>query len=284
MSTAVSLHMLRVGSCRHWECMADRGARLRMADFPALCGLIRHPTHGWMLYDTGYAEHYETASQPWPERLYRMALPMDLPPSEVLVHQLARYGIGPQDIGTVIVSHYHGDHIAGLRDFPNARFVALEADTHTLQALQGHRWRSTFKGHLHGLLPVDFFPRLSAADRCPGVTLPRWMQPFSHGYDLLGDSSLIGVPLLGHSSGQLGLFLPNADGRPVFLVADACWSLPACRAGRLPSRMTLFVSDSGRRYRQTFFDLQTLALREPSLSLLPSHCAQAWLAYDHADH
>lgn len=284
MSTPVSLHMLRAGACRHLEYMADRGGQLRTVDFPALCGLIQHPTRGWMLYDTGYAEHFFTATESWPERLYRAALPVDLPPAQLLAHQLAQHGIAPQDIGTVIISHYHGDHIAGLRDFPNARFLALQADTDALRMLQGHRWRSTLKAQLHGLLPPDFFARLSAVDARARCVLPTWMAPFSEGFDLLGDGSLLGVPLPGHSHGQLGLFIPDADGRPAFLVADACWSMPACRAGRLPPWLTLLVSADSKRYHHTFRGLQALALREPSLSMLPSHCSQAWQAYKDADH
>lgn len=284
MSTPVSLSMLRVGACRHLAYMADRGARLRSVDFPALCGLIRHPTQGWVLYDTGYAAHFFHATETWPERLYRAALPVNLPPEEILLHQLAQHGIQPGDIGTVIISHYHGDHIAGLRDFPNARFLALQADTLALQALQGHRWQATLKAQLHPLLPSDFFARLETVNCRPVCALPGWMKPFTEGFDLLGDGSLVGLPLPGHSHGQLGLFLPDADGRPAFLVADACWSMPACKAGRLPPWLTLWISADSTRYRRTYFDLQTLALREPSLSVLPSHCSHSWQAYKNADH
>lgn len=279
---SVQLQMLRVGSCRHLACMAARGDRLTLVDFPALCGLIRHPTLGWILYDTGYAEHFFDATNRFPERLYRQALPVNLPPSEILTRQLAQFGISPADIALVIISHYHGDHIAGLRDFPHAQFIALRADTAKLQALQGHRLRASLKGQLHGLLPTDFFSRLRDADDSPLVTLPAWMQPFSLGLDLLGDGQVLGVPLAGHSHGQLGVFLPDVNGRPVFLVADACWSLPACREGRLPSRLTTFVSADRLRFKQTFFGLQTLLQRESAIALLPSHCRVAWQDYHRA--
>lgn len=279
MSASVNLHMLRVGACRHLECVAARGGRLAPVTFPALCGLIHHPTRGWILYDTGYADHFFNATESWPERLYRAVLPVDLPSSEVLATQLAQYGITPADIGTVIISHYHGDHVAGLRDFPNARFFALRADTRRLEVLAGKRWRSTLKGQLHGLLPPDYFVRLNEADSCPLRALPEWMSPFNSGLDLFGDSSLLGVPLPGHSDGQLGLFIPNADGRPAFLVADACWSLPACREGRLPSRLALFINAERERFVQTFSNLRELALRESAIALLPSHCNVAWKDY-----
>ncbi len=275
--TAVNLKLLRVGHCRHLECMAARGGRWTPVEFPAQCGLIRHPTRGWMLYDTGYAGHFFDATASFPARLYRDVLPVNLPAAEVLVTQLAGFGLTPADIGTVIVSHYHGDHIAGLRDFPNARFIALRADTEHFAALVGKRWRATMGGHLPDLLPPDYFDRLDAADDCPQHALPDWLTPFETGFDLLGDGSLLGVPLPGHSHGQLGLFLPDADGRPAFLVADACWSLPALREGRLP--LALFINADRPGFLRSFAGLNRIARREPAVALLPSHCTAAWEEY-----
>ncbi|WP_019447844.1 MBL fold metallo-hydrolase [Cupriavidus sp. BIS7] len=277
--TTLALHVLRVGACRHLECMAARGGRWRRVDFPALCGLIRHPQHGWILYDTGYADHFFSATEKWPERLYRTALPVDLPANEALLTQLASFGLTPADIRLVIVSHYHGDHIAGLRDFPNARFIALAADTEHFGSRLGKRWRATLGGHLPGLLPPDYFARVRAADNCPKRDLPRWLAPLTQGFDLLGDGSLIGVPLVGHSHGQLGLFLEDAGGRPAILVADACWSLPALREGRLPAIPAMFISAERRRYVATFESLADIARREQAVALLPSHCPVAWQEY-----
>lgn len=274
--SSITLHMLRVGACRHLECMAVRGGRWAPVEFPALCGLIHHPAHGWLLYDTGYAGHFFCATDRWPERLYRSALPVALPPQEVLATQLAGFGLTPADISTVIVSHYHGDHIAGLRDFPRARFIALKADTAHFMALAGRRWRATLGGHLPALLPPDYAQRVRAADDCAPRSLPDWLAPFETGYDLCGDGSLLGVPLPGHSHGQLGLFIPDAGGRPAFLIADACWSLPALRAGQLPSRLALFVHAERQRFARTFHGLSGIARRETAIALLPSHCTAAW--------
>lgn len=279
--SATTLNVLRVGSCRHLECLAARGGRWALRHFPALVGLIRHEQHGWILYDTGYAGHYFAATERWPERLYRLAMPVELPQAERLEAQLAVRCIAPCDIGLVIVSHYHGDHIAGLRDFPRARFLALRADTERLLALRGRRTLATLKAQLHGLLPPDYFERLRHAEELPRRPLPKWLAPFAEGFDLLGDGSVLGVPLPGHSAGQLGVFLPDNGGRPVFLVADACWSLPDCIEGRLPSRLAGLVNDDNPRYRATFFGLTQLARREQAVALVPSHCTVAWQAFGH---
>lgn len=280
MSRTVSLQVLRAGWCRHLECLADRGGRWARTPFPALCGLIRHPEAGWVLYDTGYSEHLFHATAHFPERLYRAAVPVTLPEQESMHQQIRTLGITPDDIGIVIVSHFHGDHIAGLKDFPKARLIALNADYRHMEGLRERRWRATLGGHLPSLLPDDFAARLQLADDCPPVSLPAWMTPFERGLDLLGDGSLIGVPLPGHSEGQLGLFVADAQGRPAFLVADACWSAPACRAGRLPASLAMwFSSQHTGQYRQTYQHLGTLLRREPDIAILPSHCNHAWEAF-----
>jgi len=245
-------------------------------DFPSYCGLLQHPEHGWMLYDTGYSGHFFAATERLPERLYRRMLPVQLPAEECLLGQLAARGLRAEDIGHIIVSHYHGDHVAGLRDFPRARYIALRADSEAALGLRGKRWQATLHGQLPDLLPEDFLDRLQYADAFPSRALPAWMAPLERGLDLFADGSLLGVPLPGHSAGQLGLYIADVQGRPVLLAADACYSLPACREGRLPPAATLWFSSSDpHAYRRTFAALGALSRREPALAILPSHCSVA---------
>lgn len=279
----VELAWLKVGHCQHLECIAARGGKLGKIEFPALCGLIKHPVHGYSLFDTGYSEHFFTATQRLPEAAYRWALPVNLPPAQTLMAQLHAKGISAADIQTVVVSHYHGDHIAGLKDFAQAKFIASRSDSDAMQGLIKGRFtrvKATMHGHLPALLPTNYWQQVIYADTLTPVTLPAWMQPFTDGFDVYGDGSCLIVPLPGHSHGQLGLLLPNVKDRgPVFLVADSCWSMPACKAGRLPLPVANFVQDDTRQYRQTFTQLQTLANREPDVHCLPSHCIQTFDAW-----
>lgn len=277
--TVLSLEYLRVGQCRHLECIAARGGQWKMIDFPSMCGLIKHSTHGWILFDTGYSEHFHHASQKLPERLYRTMLPVSLPEEEKLTQQLKARGIQPEDISMVVVSHYHGDHVAGLRDFPNARFIASQNDTEEIAKLQSKPWTATLQGKLPKLLPEDFFSRLDYVERFSRISLPDWMHPFDLGCDLLGDGSLLAIALPGHSKGQIGLLAPDANGRPVFMVADACWSLLACKQARLPSVLARLAIANNAQYSSTFNAVGLLASRESALSVLPSHCTDSWKAY-----
>lgn len=278
--TCVQVKYLRVGQCRHLECIAARGGRVAMIDFPSFCGLIHHPQAGWILFDTGYADHFFSATEKLPERLYRTALPITLSTEEKLLNQLAALGLTAADIGCVIVSHYHGDHIAGLRDFPHASFIASKAATDEIQSLAHTPWRATVRGKLPGLLPNNYMQRLSYAENFSAINLPNWMHPFTQGFDLLRDGSLIAIPLPGHSAGQIGLLIPDADGRPVLMAADACWSLDACREGRLPSALTNLFAPHGYNYQNTFRQLGELARREPAISILPSHCEHSWRRFN----
>jgi hypothetical protein len=101
----VDVTYLRVGQCRHLECVAARGGDWKMIDFPSLCGLIRHPQWGWILFDTGYSDHFYDATQRLPESLYKIALPIELPETEKLLVQLHSMGINAEDINLVIVYH-----------------------------------------------------------------------------------------------------------------------------------------------------------------------------------
>jgi glyoxylase-like metal-dependent hydrolase (beta-lactamase superfamily II) len=267
----VELHLLQVGRCRHPEWVTIRGGRWRAVDFPSLVALIRHPRFGALLYDTGYADHFETATAPFPERFYRWLTPVHLPPEERLAAQLARHGLRSEDVQRVMISHFHADHVAGLRDLPRATFMALEAD-YARQLGGGQSvWRMLRHGVLPALLPADFGSRLALADGRPVVDLGSAWKPFDRGYDLLGDRSLIGIPLPGHSPAQLGVLLRDQRDRLVLLAADACWSSRAWREQRMPSILARPIFDDWHAYRRTLGGLLQIAQRHPDLEIIPSH-------------
>lgn len=274
LTERVQFHWLEVGHCRHPQCMAVQGGDWRSVKFPSLCALIRHPERGWLLYDTGYSPHFQRVTTAWPERLYRMATPVSLPQEACLLQQLQRLGLSADDIGTIVISHFHGDHIAGLRDFARAGFIALRADWEQVRELG--RWRGVLDGWLPALLPPDFAARLSFADQRPSRELPVWLRPFQRAFDLLGDGSLLAVPLPGHSRGQLGLLLRHENDRLVLLAADACWSAPACQQGRPPSWIASLLFQDRSAYAATFAGLNRLLREESQLAVLPSHCSSSW--------
>lgn len=271
MARGVDIHLLEVGHCRHLERITLRGGAWRICRFPALAVLILHPEAGAILYDTGYADRFEAATAPFPERFYRWLTPMTLPPEQRLSEQLRRHGLRLDDIRRVLISHLHADHVAGLRDLPRARFVALRGDVDAARRLG--RLRGVRKAFLPALLPDDFAARVDLAESFAPRPLGREWAPFTHGFDLIGDGSLIGIPLPGHTAAQMGLAVRRHDGERCLLAADACWSGRAIRERRLPSALVRSLMHDWRAYRHTFDALSALALSQPDLPIVPSHCA-----------
>lgn len=273
----LDFRLLKVGHCTHPECVAMRGGRWASMMFPALCGLLQHPTRGWILFDTGYSNHFIEATRQFPERMYRWITPLSLPPEETLLAQLQASGIAAGDIRHVVISHMHGDHIAGLRDFPNASFITMRAEHETMQR------KSRIGGLLHAFLPAlmpdDFAQRVMYVEDTAGHALPAECRPFERGYDIFGDGSMLAIPLPGHSRGQLGIVFRQRDDRQVFMVGDACWSNLSLQQDRPPTWLARRIFDSAGDYARTFHQLQQIAAHAHSPQLIPSHCVQTWNSY-----
>lgn len=281
---AIKFDLLKVGHCGHPECVAMRGGGLGSIEFPALVGLIEHPAEGLILYDTGYASHFFSETKRVPECLYRLVTPVRLPPEEVLLTQLESRGIAASDIGTIVISHFHADHIAGLRDFPKARFVATQAERASNEA-RG-RWGQVRRAYLRGLLPADFEARVSWAEEMPAPPAFPW-PGFGAGFDLIGDGSLVGVDLPGHTASQLGLHFRGEEWGEVFLVGDACWKIEGLEQDRPPARPAYSLFADGAAYDATFAALRELAMAPGGPIVIPSHCATTWAKLGgtrHIDH
>lgn len=282
MSPRIGFHWLRAGHCRHPECVVQRGGRCRVVDYPSLVGLLLHPTRGPMLFDTGHHERFLEATRPFPERFYRWVTPVALD-DEPLLEQLARLGIGSRDIGHVFLSHLHADHIAGLRDFPGARLHAMRAEWDDMR--RRGRIGALRHGFLRALLPPDIEPRLQFAEDAGRIDLQGALGDSSEmqsGFDLLGDSSILGMPLPGHTTGQMGLAFETEGGRRVLLLADACWSLQALTLNQPPTWLATGIFADRHAYRDTFHTLRALRQSDSDLLMLPSHCSASWESIRHA--
>lgn len=272
----VEMHWLRVGHCLQLEAMALRGGRPKVIEFPSYAAAIRdpeRPERGWTLFDTGYADHFLTATERLPERIYRELLPVRLRDDEHLPAQLAALDIDPGDVRRVVVSHFHADHVAGLRDYPRAEVLAGWAGG--AQALRASGVAALRHGLLPAVLPDDLRERLRAVEDRALVTLGAGAGPGMVGRDLLGDRSLVAVDLPGHMPGHLGLAMTTTDGRRVLLAGDAAWRSRAIAERRPPSRLALGAFDDPARARATLDDLHEVRRADPGLTILPAHCPEA---------
>ncbi|MFT4089343.1 MAG: MBL fold metallo-hydrolase [Asticcacaulis sp.] len=268
----LSWQVLRVGACRHPEILSRRRGHICPIGFPALVGLIHHPTFGAILFDTGYAPRFFTATEAFPERLYRWATPVQYGPEDDLVTQLDRLGLKSSDIRAVIVSHFHGDHVAGLADFAKAQVFCARAGYAQIQG--GTRFGRVRRGLLKTLVPESLKP-VFFEDR-PLVALPAQLAPFDRGVDVFGDGSLMAVELPGHCAGHWGLWVGSET--EALFIGDAAWSMQAIVDDDPPPAFTTGLLGDTKAYRRTLKGLAAVAQR---LEVIPSHCevtARKWVA------
>lgn len=227
------------------ERLVLRGGRWRKIPLHVRYGLF-HGIGGPVLIDTGYTSHaLHDAGRSAGLRFYGRAIGARLNPASQPAAFLARFDLRPRDIRVVVVTHFHADHLSGLRLFPQARFLAAAVGWEMLR-LHG-RFANLRHGVFPELLPPDFGDRLDLIDSAPLVPAPLLDMP---AHDLLGDGSLLALPLPGHAPGHVGLMFPQLA-KPLLYAVDAQWMAAALPAQRRPPATVALVSHDRRAHARS---------------------------------
>lgn len=268
--TYLAVRAMVVGSCSHPQRMTIRDGSLLPTDYPAMPMLLIHPVEGPILFDTGYDQAFLDATDPLPERFYRWLTPVRFDPQDSLVAQLAARGIAPEDIRHVVLSHFHGDHMAGIGHFPKATIHCARVG-HDIACRAG-RVSGTRQGILPRLLPPDLDARVRFFEDGQASALPHDLAPFTQGIDLLGDGSILAIELPGHCPGHWGIAMRDDRHGWHFCVADAAWSLDAIARNMPPPRLATAFLGNTAQARATLARLHDLHHRNPEVRLTPYHC------------
>lgn len=237
--------------------------RGRVVRSPCLAYVLRHPSAGVILIDTGL--HPDASGNLRKDFGVPMALLFRKlqPPERPYPDQLRELGVEADQVERVIMTHLHVDHTSGMRSLPNATFACTRAEWVAANA-RG----AAGKGYVSHHLPPETRMELldfEAAGEPHG--------PFSRTIDLLGDDSIRLISTPGHTAGHMSVLVRIPSGDQVLVVGDAVYTLRSIREEILP-----FLTVDDTVYLRSLRELKAFAEHEPDATLVPSHDPTAWHA------
>ena len=239
-----NIKILSCGYCRQLERFVSQKGRWKWVRFPARCYVVPL-SDGFLLFDSGYNADANQIMQSWPAWFYKTLIPITIDPAQTAVRQLENLGIPASQIKYIFISHFHADHIGGLRDFSEARFICSQEGYESLKKLS--KFHQVCKGFVADFLPKDFeertiFVTANNAKKTNNLTV----------YSLENLPSMYAVYLPGHATGQLGLWLKEQN---VLLAADAAWRVDNLKKGGYPSSLALGLCENKNQYLETLSKL-----------------------------
>jgi glyoxylase-like metal-dependent hydrolase (beta-lactamase superfamily II) len=164
-----------------------------------------------------------------------------------LVANLAAVGFSPADIDHVVISHFHGDHINGLRR-KDGSLVYPKAQIHVPVAEHAF-WTDSARAEA---APAGMKPAFAAVQRVFGNLPAGQLLRFESGAEVV--PGIRSMAAYGHSPGHT-IFIAGAAGQSVAFVADIT-NVPALFARR-PDWAVVFDMDPemARTTRRRVFDM-----------------------------
>jgi glyoxylase-like metal-dependent hydrolase (beta-lactamase superfamily II) len=266
--TCVRMRLFTTGYTPQPRHLIEQGANKNTIKVHAMFAVIDHSRFGLTLFDTGYGPRYFDATSQWPYRAYAKLTPVVTSEELKCSNVLIKAGIDPAQVKRIIISHFHADHICGLRDFPNAEIIAKQTAWDSIDGVSG--LAALRRAFLPSLLPEDIKDRLFLL---PSFTAPG-LGPLAQCHDLFGDGSIRLFDLAGHAAGQIGALLQTGLDKRAFLLADATFTRKTIVDGLAPTIPFLALASDRKAARNTISKLQELHQRYPDIELLPTHCVE----------
>jgi N-acyl homoserine lactone hydrolase len=232
-------------------------SRARWEWVPCPVYLVRHPSVGLVLIDTGL--HPSIAAKPRENfgRLAARVLPPRLEPGKDVPAQLRERGLDAKQISVVVMTHLHWDHASAISEFPASAFVLSAAEwaaatTDRRPILRGYR-------PAHYDYVFDYRTVSYEGD---------WVSSygsFGRTVDLFGDGSIRLASTPGHSAGHQSVILHLRE-RDFVVAADAVYTLNQLEGGPEPLRPL-----DMHNWRRSRRELQLFHREYPNAIIVPGH-------------
>jgi glyoxylase-like metal-dependent hydrolase (beta-lactamase superfamily II) len=228
------------------------------ATVPCPAFLIRHPSAGAILVDTGLHPSIATDGR---ENFGRLGEHFGKPQLEVgedVPAQLRKRGLDPGEIPIVVMTHMHSDHTSAISEFSQATFIVSE--TEWKDAATGPR--PTLNGYRRAHIDYAFDYRTVDFDRA-GIDS---YASFGRTFDLFGDGSIHLAFTPGHSAGHMSVIcrLEQDD----FVIGGDAMYVLAQLTGEAPMPPRPFDAHNFRRSLQ---ELRLFQSQFPGATITPGH-------------
>lgn len=228
------------------------------ATVPVPCFLVRHPSAGAILVDTGLHPSITTdGKENFGSLGARFGNP-SLEPGKDAPSQLRERGLDPGEIPIVVMTHMHIDHTSAISEFPNSTFVVSEAE-----------WEAAATGSqplLNGYRRVHFDYAFDYRTVDFGRSNIDSYATFGRTFDLFGDGSLRLAYTPGHSKGHMSV-IARLEERDFVIGGDTTYS-----QGQLDGSAPLAPRPfDAHNYRRSLQELKLFKREYPDAIVTPGH-------------
>jgi N-acyl homoserine lactone hydrolase len=227
-------------------------------EVPVPAFLIRHPTVGPVLVDTGLHPSIASGgSENFGGLANRFGRP-SLKPGEDVPSQLRAKGIEPRQVPVVVMTHLHLDHTSAISEFPDSTFVVSAAEWQEA----AHGSKPALNGYRRAHFDLAFEYRAVDFD---GDAINSYAT-FGRTFDLFGDGSVRLAFTPGHSAGHCSVIcrLANED----FVIGGDAMYMLGQLEGTEPLPPRPFDAHMLRRSLQ---ELRLFHTQFPGATITPGH-------------
>jgi glyoxylase-like metal-dependent hydrolase (beta-lactamase superfamily II) len=222
--------------------------------------LIQHPK-GNILFDTGLGNQIDEQFLQMPSFLIPM-LKYDF--KESAASQLKDSGI---NIDNIFLSHLHWDHAGGVEDFIGAQVWTSKFDLDSAMLKDEGSLKSQLD---ENRLLWNFIEYGDGS-----------YENFPESFDFYRDGSIVLVPMPGHTTGSIGMFVNLNNGKRYFLTGDVTYGLAGFSK---PAEKSFILKNAIDKDNETLIHtilrVHYLMKKYPDLIVVPAHdsVVQAMLA------
>ncbi len=223
--------------------------------------LVCHPG-GLIVFDTGLGADIDAQYADMPA-FGRFLISYERRPT--LHNQLDREGFCPGREMRIVLSHLHWDHASAIEEWPGVDVWVRSEERDVALA----------SGNSLGYLASQFDD--------PDISWRRLEFPdssfltYETSSDVFGDGTVVLVPMTGHTSGSVGMFVTLPSGQRLFMTGDTTWALEGFNRPAHKFALIRRVVDRDIDLLEDEIRNVNLLMRiDPSMIVVPAHDLDAY--------